>query len=188
MVFSFLKNLFSGGSSKEETPAEENQEQVPVLADEPAAASAPRKPGSRRRRGGRGQQQRNEAAGAEERHSARPPRGGRNGRRTRPAAPQGESQEPSEPVTPPTPEEEAQLLEKLTDFALFVAKGLVSEPDKVTAELVRKENTNVIMLACEKKDTGKIIGKNGKIIASIRILVSGAAGKSGIHATVDIQD
>ena len=102
--------------------------------------------------------------------------------------PQGESQEPSEPVTPPTPEEEAQLLEKLTEFALFVAKGLVSEPDKVTAELVRKENSNVIMLACEKKDTGKIIGKNGKIIASIRILVSGAAGKSGIHATVDIQD
>ena len=85
-------------------------------------------------------------------------------------------------------EEETALLEKLREFALYVAQSLVTEPEKVKAELVRDESSNVIMLSCEKKDTGKIIGKNGKIIASIRILVSGAAGKSGVHATVDIQD
>ena len=80
------------------------------------------------------------------------------------------------------------MLENLRQFALYVAQALVDEPERVTAELVRKDAANVIMLSCEKKDTGKIIGKNGKIIASIRTLVSGAAGKSGLHATVDILD
>ena len=160
----------------------------PVLSEEAEDNAAPSRGGQqRRRRMGGGRQPRGEMR-SERREGGRFGRGPRRpGRRIRPENPPEEPQEKSE-IVPPTPEEEAALLENLRQFALYVAKSLVDAPEQVTAELVKKEAANVIMISCEKKDTGKIIGKNGKIIASIRTLVSGAAGKSGIHATVDIFD
>ena len=192
MVFSFLKNLFSSGSSKQEGEAKKD-ESVPVLADAPEKGNGERK--SRRRRPRREPREGREGASqatesqqeSSQQASARPSRS-RRSRRPRQESDAAESLQQNPAVPPPSPEEEARILENLKEFVLFVAKGLVNEPEQVSAEIVRKEDLCVIMLSCEKKDTGKLIGKNGKIIASIRILVSGAAGKSGVRATVDIQD
>ena len=77
---------------------------------------------------------------------------------------------------------------KLQEFVLFTAKALVDSPDEVSTQVVHRDNGSAIIISCAKKDTGKIIGKSGKIIAAIRILVSGAASKIGLKATADIDE
>ena len=79
-------------------------------------------------------------------------------------------------------------LQRLEQFVLFVAKSLVVNPDGVSTRLSSQGDLNVILISCDKPDTGKLIGRSGKIIASIRTLVNGAAGKTGLKASVDIVD
>ena len=86
------------------------------------------------------------------------------------------------------PEEVDGLMSKLQEFVLFTAKALVDSPDEVSAHVVQRDNGYAVIISCAKKDTGKIIGKSGKIIAAIRILISGAASKLGLKATVDIDE
>ncbi|MFA6816819.1 MAG: KH domain-containing protein [Lentisphaeria bacterium] len=82
----------------------------------------------------------------------------------------------------------AVTVEGLQDFVKYVVQALVDEPDDVTIDLVEKNQLNVIQVHCAKKDIGKIVGKSGKTIAAIRALVSGAAGRGGLRATVDVLD
>ena len=76
----------------------------------------------------------------------------------------------------------------LEDFVGYVASNLVDNPKAVSVSTVEKERISVIQIRCEKKDIGKIIGKNGKTIAAIRLLVSGAGGRMGLRLTVDVLD
>lgn len=76
----------------------------------------------------------------------------------------------------------------LESFVEYVAKNLVDNPEAVTVSTVEKERISVIQIRCEKKDIGKIIGKSGKTIAAIRLLVSGAGGRMGLRMTVDVLD
>lgn len=107
---------------------------------------------------------------------------GRNGRRRE------QSDEAQENMPELSSEEAQEVLAKLESFVQFTAKSLVDEPDKVITRIVEKDGANVILVACAKKDTGKVIGKSGKIIAAIRILVSGSASRVGLRATVDIDE
>ncbi len=161
MVFSLFKKLFSSEASKEAVDAAD----VPVaeVAVEPEAAGV------------------QEAVGAETR--TKRSRGGRNrgGKRVQHAPRTSEVQHLA-------PEEEEKLMNRLQEMVLFIAKSLVDEPDMLGVEIAGKDGSQVVMINCEKKDAGKLIGRNGRIIAAIRILVSGTAAKFGLKATVDIVD
>ena len=112
-------------------------------------------------------------------------RGGRNRR------PRRSSQHPvkeNHPAQQLAPEEEEKVMSRLQEMVLFIAKSLVDEPEQVSVELTDREGVRVVMISCEKKDAGKLIGRNGRIIAAIRILVSGTAAKYGLKVTVDIVD
>ena len=76
----------------------------------------------------------------------------------------------------------------LEQFVEYVAKNLVDNPDAVSIATVEKGRISVIQIRCEKKDIGKIIGKTGKTIAALRLLVSGASGRMGLRVTVDVLD
>lgn len=176
MVFSFFKNLFStsGNDGNEAKEQEQSAPQEQVEADlgaESTETPVQLNDGSEGRRASR--------------HGRSHRRRGNGGKgafqRQRDTAEDGNVPEIST-------EEEAKVLDKLCGFVLYVAKSLVENPDEVTAEVISKDRTKVIMISCAKKDTGKIIGRSGKIIAAIRILVSGSASRMGIKATVDIVD
>ncbi len=79
-------------------------------------------------------------------------------------------------------------LHGLEQFVEYVARNLVDNPDAVSLSTVEKGRVTVIQIRCEKKDIGKIIGKTGKTIAAIRLLVSGAGGRMGLRVTVDVLD
>ena len=78
--------------------------------------------------------------------------------------------------------------EGLVDFVSYVACSLVDNPEAVRVSMVEKDRLSVIQIRCEKRDIGKIVGKNGKTIAAVRLLVSGAGGRIGLRMTVDVLD
>ncbi|MBR4900551.1 MAG: KH domain-containing protein [Victivallales bacterium] len=78
--------------------------------------------------------------------------------------------------------------EGLEDFVAFVSRSLVDNPEAVQVSTLEKDRLSVIQIRCEKRDIGKIVGKNGKTIAAIRTLVSGAGGRIGLRMTVEVLD
>ena len=67
----------------------------------------------------------------------------------------------------------------MKDFLEYIVKKLADNPDKVAVEETTTENQNIYTLKIDKSDMGKIIGKEGKIISSIRNLAKVAALKEG---------
>lgn len=76
----------------------------------------------------------------------------------------------------------------LEDFVAYVARSLVDNPDAVQVSTLEKDRLSIIQIRCEKRDIGKIVGKSGKTIAAIRLLVSGAGGRIGMRMTVEVLD
>lgn len=93
-----------------------------------------------------------------------------------------QEQKPSVTATVP------EAATSLEGFVSYVVNSLVDNPAGVTVSTVDKDRTSTIQVACDKKDIGKIIGKNGKTIAAIRALTSGAAGRLGRRVNVEILD
>jgi predicted RNA-binding protein YlqC (UPF0109 family) len=74
----------------------------------------------------------------------------------------------------------------LEGFVKFAVTSLVDNPGAVSISTIEDRGMNVIQITCDKSDIGKVIGKNGKTIAAIRTLVSGAVGKGGQRVDVRI--
>lgn len=74
----------------------------------------------------------------------------------------------------------------MKELVLYIAKALVDNPDKVEVNEISGEKATVIELKVAEGDRGKIIGKEGRIIKSIRTIVNSASAKLDKRATVEI--
>ena len=63
----------------------------------------------------------------------------------------------------------------MKDLIELIAKSLVDNPDQVQVSQLDGEQTAIIELKVAQEDIGKIIGKQGRIAHSIRVIL-GAAG------------
>ncbi|MCX6645333.1 MAG: KH domain-containing protein [bacterium] len=73
----------------------------------------------------------------------------------------------------------AELLE-------FIVKRLVDYPDDVLIKEVQGERTKVLEIKVNDADMGKVIGKKGRIIKSLRIVVRAAALHDGQSVSIEI--
>lgn len=78
---------------------------------------------------------------------------------------------------------EAQEIEH---FVMTVARALVDHPDGVEITLLESGNMVVVELTTAKSDTGKVIGREGRMAQSIRILVTAVATKLRKKAILQI--
>lgn len=77
---------------------------------------------------------------------------------------------------------------KEKEFIEYVAKSIVDYPEDVKLNVVEGEKTTLIELKVNPKDVGKIIGKNGSIIKSLRTLLANLEGKSKRHIALEIKE
>lgn len=56
------------------------------------------------------------------------------------------------------------------DLVAYLAQHLVNEPEKVKVTAKRDGRQTIIHIRCSEEDAGRIIGRNGRIINSIRTL------------------
>ena len=74
----------------------------------------------------------------------------------------------------------------MKELVLYIAKALVDNPDQVEVNEIAGEKSSVIEIKVAEGDRGKIIGKEGRIIKSIRTIVNSASAKLDKRATVEI--
>lgn len=68
----------------------------------------------------------------------------------------------------------------------FLVRSLVDEPEKVSVTEVKGERSVVYEVRVSPTDTGKIIGKQGRVAKALRTIVKAASAKSGTKAVVEI--
>jgi len=68
----------------------------------------------------------------------------------------------------------------------YIAKSLVDNPDQVQIREVEGEQSIILELHVAPDDMGRIIGKQGHIARSIRVLLKAAAARQGKRAMLEI--
>ncbi|MBO5277926.1 MAG: KH domain-containing protein [Lachnospiraceae bacterium] len=75
----------------------------------------------------------------------------------------------------------------MKELVEVIAKALVDFPDEVVVTETESEKAIVVELKVASADTGKVIGKGGRIAKSIRSVVKAAATKDDKKVIVEIQ-
>ena len=68
----------------------------------------------------------------------------------------------------------------------FIVKSLVEQPDEVHAVEVQSGISSIVELTVARSDMGRVIGKGGRIINSIRRLVQVAAARQGKRVSLEL--
>lgn len=77
---------------------------------------------------------------------------------------------------------------KAHDVLDFIVRELVEDPDAVSIETVEDGGHVEFQVFTGPDDVGRIIGRRGHVIQSIRTLVRAAASTEGLDADVEIID
>lgn len=70
----------------------------------------------------------------------------------------------------------------------YIAKSLVDHPEEVQVKEIRKGNSVNLILRVAKDDMGRVIGKSGRVANAVRVLLRVAAARSGVRATLDVEE
>ena len=74
----------------------------------------------------------------------------------------------------------------MRQFLEFIVRQLVEFPDEIMLSEIPQGRLTIFRLQMRQSDVGRIIGRNGQTIRSIRALLASAAARHGQKATLDI--
>lgn len=78
---------------------------------------------------------------------------------------------------------------KLNELLRTIVEGLVQKPDAIKIdEREEEDNKLVLELRVDQPDIGRVIGRQGRIIKAIRVLVKAAAQDPEKRVFVDVID
>jgi len=76
----------------------------------------------------------------------------------------------------------------VTDFVSEYTKLLVSHPEDISVSVKNlEENYDEITIVANGEDVGKLIGKEGRMINSIKTVISGCKAKGGVNYRVNVE-
>jgi predicted RNA-binding protein YlqC (UPF0109 family) len=71
----------------------------------------------------------------------------------------------------------------------YLARSLVDRPDEVKVEgFDEDDGTIVLELHVADDETGKVIGRGGRTVAALRMVMKAAAARDGNRVLVDVVD
>lgn len=74
----------------------------------------------------------------------------------------------------------------MKELVEYIVKSLVDNPDEVVIEEIEEGSELILELTVAGSDMGRVIGKNGRVINSIRTLVQVPAAKQGEQVAVEL--
>ena len=74
----------------------------------------------------------------------------------------------------------------MKDLVAFIVESLVDNPEEVRVTEVRGRGSTVVELAVSQPDMGRVIGKSGRVIDSIRTLLQVRAAKDGKRVELEL--
>jgi len=76
----------------------------------------------------------------------------------------------------------------LRELIELIIKGIVDNPDKVEINEIIGERSSIFEIRVDSNDIGKVIGRQGRNIKSIRTIVNAAAQKDDKRVIIEIVD
>ncbi len=70
----------------------------------------------------------------------------------------------------------------------YIARSLVDDPTQVSVNQEKSIGKSRIELRVAKEDMGRVIGKNGRVANSMRVLLRVAAAREGKQASLDVME
>lgn len=74
----------------------------------------------------------------------------------------------------------------MVELVTEILKAIVDHPEDVQVKEVEGERAIIIEIRVHAEDTGKVIGREGRIINSLRQIVRAAAGRDNKRATIEL--
>lgn len=68
----------------------------------------------------------------------------------------------------------------------YIVRLLVDHPEDVHITEVDGAKTAIFELRCHPEDIGKVIGKSGKTVSAIRVVLGTVAAKNGRRAMLEV--
>ncbi|HEX2097914.1 MAG TPA: KH domain-containing protein [Rubrobacteraceae bacterium] len=79
-------------------------------------------------------------------------------------------------------------MQQLENLLLFLARSLVDEPEKVEVSGRETGSRVDLTLRVAPNDMGKVIGRQGRIVKSIRTVMKAASVKANKRVNVEVAD
>ncbi len=70
----------------------------------------------------------------------------------------------------------------------YIIKNLVTSPDQVEITETQGDSRTILKVKVAKEDMGRVIGKEGRIIRSIREIIYAYAMKDSKKVSVDVEE
>jgi predicted RNA-binding protein YlqC (UPF0109 family) len=80
-------------------------------------------------------------------------------------------------------------VESTSDFKAlveYIVTSLVDNPDQVTVSETDERNAIMLEISVASSDMGRVIGKGGRVVNSIRTLVQVLAAKQGKRVSLEV--
>jgi hypothetical protein len=74
----------------------------------------------------------------------------------------------------------------MKELVEYIVKSLVDNPDEVRVNAFEDRSETTLELSVAADDMGRVIGKNGRVINSIRSLVQVSAAKEGKRVNLEV--
>ena len=74
----------------------------------------------------------------------------------------------------------------MKDLVEFIVESMVDHPEQVNVDEVETPSETVLELTVAGEDMGRVIGKSGRVINSIRSLVQVSAAKQGQRVALEL--
>ena len=76
----------------------------------------------------------------------------------------------------------------MREFIEMIIKGIVDNPDKVEINEIVGERSSIFEVRVDSNDIGKVIGRQGRNIKSIRTIMDASAQKGDKRIIIEIID
>jgi Predicted RNA-binding protein (contains KH domain) len=76
----------------------------------------------------------------------------------------------------------------LAEFLLEIVRRFVEDPGAVSVEELERDGDAVLRLTVAEDDRGKVIGRQGRIIRSLRTLVRAGGAREGKRYLLEIAE
>jgi predicted RNA-binding protein YlqC (UPF0109 family) len=73
-----------------------------------------------------------------------------------------------------------------TELVEYMVKSLVDDPEQVDVQVATKGNSVSVTVSVAESDMGRVIGKGGRVVNSMRTLAQVLAAKQGKRVTLEI--
>ena len=76
----------------------------------------------------------------------------------------------------------------MKELLTYIIQSLVENPDEVSVTERKAEGETVFEVRVAEGDMGKVIGRQGRIVKDIRVLMKAVAQRKGKKVSVEIMD